>query len=59
MNKHHIASRACVASRVLINQSAQLITGSGVACAVHRDQIEKSKEIVRKSREQIARLHVK
>jgi hypothetical protein len=40
----------------LIDQSAALVSGSDTACAVHKDQIAKSKEAVAKSREQISRL---
>ncbi len=51
--------RLCADTRDLIDQSAVLISGAGVACAVHKDQIAKSKEAVAKSREQITRTRVK
>lgn len=53
------ASSACADSRELIDQSAVLISGSSVACAVHLDQIAKSKAIVAKSRAQIALFRAK
>lgn len=43
----------------LIDQSARLISGSGAACAAHKDQIEKAREAVTKSRKQISRLRLK
>ncbi len=46
----------CADSRDLIDQSARLITAAGAACVVHKDQIEKAKEAVVKSRKQISRL---
>lgn len=51
--------RLCADSRDLIDQSDALILGSGAACAVHKDQIEKSKEAVSKSRAQILRLRLR
>ena len=51
--------RLCADSRDLIDQSAALISGSGAACAVFTDQIEKAKEAVTKSRKQILRLRLK
>ena len=50
------AARLCADSRDLIEQSEILLIGSGAACAVHKDQIEKSRKAVSKSREQISRL---
>lgn len=50
------AARLCADSRDLIAQSEILLVGSGAACAVHKDQIEKSREAVSKSRDQISRL---
>jgi hypothetical protein len=50
--------RLCADSRDLIDQSALLISGSGTACAVHKDQIEKTKQAVARSRRQISRLRV-
>ncbi|MGZ8330447.1 MAG: hypothetical protein ACXWVA_05315 [Rhodoplanes sp.] len=49
----------CADSRDLIDQSAVLMSGSGVACAGHKDQIAKSRKAVAKSREQITRTRVK
>ncbi len=46
----------CADSRDLVDQSAQLISGSGAAHAGHKDQIEKAKEAVVRSRKQISRL---
>lgn len=37
-------NRLCADSRDLIDQSAALVSGSDTACAVHKDQIAKSKE---------------
>ena len=48
--------RLCADSRDLIDQSAVLVSGSGAACAVHKDQIATSKEAVAKSRKQISHL---
>ncbi|HEX5847018.1 MAG TPA: hypothetical protein VFY53_12330 [Rhodoplanes sp.] len=39
----------CADSRDLIDQSAVLISGSGVACAGHKDQIAKSRKAVEKA----------
>lgn len=50
------AKQLCADSHDLIDQSALLISGAGAACAGHRDQIEKAKEAVAKSRRQISRL---
>jgi hypothetical protein len=49
----------CADSHDLIDQSAQLITEAGASCAAHKDQIEKAKEAVVKSREQISRFRRK
>ena len=51
--------RLCADSRNLIDQSATPISGSGAARAVFTDQIEKAKEAVTQSREQISRLRLK
>lgn len=51
--------RLCADSRDLINQSAIMISGSDAACVGFKDQIEKTKEAVAKSREQISRLRSK
>jgi hypothetical protein len=51
--------RLCADACDLIDQSATLISGSDAACAVHKDQIEKSKEAVSKSRAQILRLRLR
>lgn len=52
------AARLCADSRNLIEQSSVLILDSGSACAAHRDQIEKSRETVAKSRKQISQLRL-
>ena len=49
----------CEDAHDLIDQSARLISGSGAACAAHKDQIEKAREAVTKSRKQISRLRLK
>ena len=46
-------------SRDLIDQFTVLISGSGAACAVHKDPIEKTKETIASSRNQILRLRPK
>lgn len=46
----------CADSHDLIDQSARLISGAGAACAGHKDQIEKAREAVVRSRKQISRL---
>ena len=51
--------RLCADSRDLINQSATLISGSGAACAVFMDQIERTKEAITKSRMRISWLRLK
>jgi hypothetical protein len=48
----------CADSHDLIDQPALLITEAGAACAAHKDQIEKAKEAVARSRKQISRLRV-
>lgn len=53
------SKQLCAESHDLIDQSARLITGAGAACAAHKDQIEKAKEAVEKSRKQISRFHVR
>ena len=53
-NAPHLANRACSDSQVLIDESANLITGSGEAIALHLDQIAKSKVLIEKSRKQIS-----
>jgi hypothetical protein len=58
-NSVHDTKRLCADSRDLIDQSDALISESGAACAVHKDQIEKSKEAVSKSRAQILRLRLR
>ena len=51
--------RLCAASRDLIDQSATLISGSGAACVVFMDQIERTKEAVTKSRMRVPWLRLK
>ena len=51
--------RLCAASRDLIDQSATLISGSGAACVVFMDQIERTKEAVTKSRMRVSWLRLK
>jgi len=46
-------------SRNLIDQSAILISGSGAACIVFMDQIERTKEAITKSRMRISWLRLK
>ncbi|MFY9737109.1 MAG: hypothetical protein WAL02_18585 [Rhodoplanes sp.] len=53
------AGRACVDSRELINQSFVLMSGANVAWASQRAQIAKTRKVIRKSRQQIARLRAK
>jgi hypothetical protein len=53
-NAPHLANRACSDSQALIDESANLITGSGEAIALHLDQIAKSKVLIEKSRKQIS-----
>jgi hypothetical protein len=48
----------CADSYDLIDESALLINEAGASCAAHRDQIEKSKEAVVRSREQISRFRL-
>lgn len=48
----------CADSYDLIDESAHLINEAGTSCAVHRDQIEKSKEAIARSREQISRVRL-
>jgi hypothetical protein len=52
-------TRAYIESFELIDQSRVLISGSGAALAVHRDQIAKAKAMIESSRRQIARLRAK
>ena len=53
------AQQLCAASRDLIDQSATLISGSGAACAIYMDQIEKTKAAVTKSRLRLSWLQLK
>jgi hypothetical protein len=53
------AGRACIDSRELIDQSFVLISGANVAWDSQRAQIAKTRKIIRKSRQQIARLRGK
>jgi hypothetical protein len=53
------AGRACVDSQELIQQSFVLIAGANVAWTSQRLQIAKTKNMIRKSRRQIARLKAK
>lgn len=55
----HGAGRACVNSQELIQQSFVLISGANVAWTSQRLQIAKTKNMIRKSRRQIARLKAK
>lgn len=49
------SKQLCADSHDLIHQSALLIKEAGASCSAHRDQIEKSKEAVVRSRKQISR----
>lgn len=55
----HGAGRAFVDSQELIQQSFVLISGANVAWTSQRLQIAKTKNMIRKSRRQIARLKAK
>jgi len=52
------AKQLCAETRDLIDQSARLISEAGAACVGHKDQIEKAREAVTKSRKQISRLRL-
>lgn len=56
---HDQSRAACVESRTLMDGAAERVTSSGLACAVHQDQVAKSRASVEQSRALIRRLDQK